>query len=83
MDVTVNIHVDEALVAAYDALAAETSTPRDVLMREAVERYAVLQAAQIAHIKQGIAELDRGEHASEEELDALEAELEALARATA
>lgn len=83
MDVTVKIHVDESLVAAYDALAAETNTRRDVLMREAVERYAVLQAAQIAHIKQGIAELDRGEHASEEELDALEAELEALARATA
>lgn len=83
MGVTVNIHVDESLVAAYDALAAETNTPRDVLMREAVERYAVLQAAQIAHIKQGIAELDRGERASEEELDALEAELEALARATA
>ena len=83
MDVTIEVDFDEALIARVDALAAETNKSREQLMREAIEQFVAFQAAQIAHIKEGIAQLDRGEYATEEELDAIEAELEARARQTA
>ena len=83
MDVTVEVELDEAQVARLDVLAAETNQPRNQLLKEAIERFVAFQSAQIAHIKEGIAQLDRGEHATEEELDAIEAELDALARRTA
>jgi predicted transcriptional regulator len=83
MDVTIEVELDEAQVARLDVLAAETNQPRKLLLKEAIERFVAFQSAQIAHIREGIAQLDRGEHATEEELDAIEAELEALARQTA
>jgi predicted transcriptional regulator len=83
MDVTIEVELDEAQVARLDVLAAETNQPRNQLLKEAIERFVAFQSAQIAHIKEGIAQLDRGEHATEEELDAIEAELDALARRTA
>ncbi len=83
MDVTIEVELDEAQVARLDVLAAETNQPRNLLLKEAIERFVAFQSAHIAHIREGIAQLDRGEHATEEELDAIEAELEALARQTA
>ena len=83
MAVTIEVELDEAQVARLDVLAAEINQPRNQLLKEAIERFVAFQSAQIAHIKEGIAQLDRGEHATEEELDAIEAELEALARQTA
>ena len=78
MGVRVTIELEETTLAKLDALAADTNRPRDLLMQEAVDVFVTYEAAIIAKIKEGIAQADRGEFATEEELDEIEREIEAL-----
>ncbi|AZO79911.1 MULTISPECIES: ribbon-helix-helix protein, CopG family [unclassified Bosea (in: a-proteobacteria)] len=77
MTAAFTIRLDDETLAKLDALAADTDRSRNWLAAKAIENYIELNAWQIARIKEGIAQADRGEFATEEELDAIEAELQA------
>ncbi|WP_186419850.1 ribbon-helix-helix protein, CopG family [Bosea sp. CS1GBMeth4] len=78
MTAAFTIRLDEETLAKLDALAADTDRSRNWLVAKAIQDYVKLNAWQIQRIKEGIAEADRGEFATEEELDAIEAKLQAM-----
>jgi predicted transcriptional regulator len=73
MDVT--LQIEPSTLDAIDELASKSNQPRDMLVEEALRNFVELRAWQIAKIEEGIAAADRGEFATEEELDAIEAKL--------
>jgi predicted transcriptional regulator len=77
MTAAFTIRLDDEMLAKLDALAADTDRSRSWIAAKAIENYVELNAWQIAKIKEGIAQTDRGEFATEDELDAIEAELQA------
>jgi predicted transcriptional regulator len=77
MTAAFTIRLDDETLAKLDALAADTDRSRNWLAAKAIENYVELNSWQIARIKEGIAQADRGEFATEEELDAIEAEIQA------
>lgn len=78
MTAAFTIRLDEETLAKLDALAVDTDRSRNWLAAKAIQDYVELNAWQIQRIKEGIAEADRGEFATEEELDAIEAKLQAM-----
>ena len=78
MTAAVTIELDTGTLAALDELAAKAAQPRDWLMRRALEDYVALQAWQVAKIEAGLAQADRGEFATEDELNRIEDELRAM-----
>ncbi len=81
MTAAFTIRLDDETLAKLDALAADTDRSRNWLVAKAIENYVELNAWQIQRIKEGIAEADRGEFATDEELDAIEAKLQAMINA--
>jgi len=77
MTAAFTIRLDDEMLAKLDALAADTDRSRSWIAAKAIESYVELNAWQIAKIKEGIAQADRGEFATEAELDEIEAELQA------
>ena len=77
MTAAFTIRLDDEMLAKLDALAVDTDRSRNWIATKAIESYVELNAWQIEQIKAGIAEADRGEFATEEELDAIEAEIQA------
>lgn len=77
MTAAFTIRLDDETLAKLDALAADTERSRNWLAAKAIENYIELNSWQIARIREGIAQADRGEFATEEELDAIEAEIQA------
>ena len=77
MTAAFTIRLDDEMLAKLDALAADTDRSRNWIAAKAIQDYVELNAWQTAKIKEGIAQADRGEFATEEELDAIEAELQA------
>lgn len=77
MTAAFTIRLDDEVLAKLDALAADTDRSRSWIAAKAIQDYVELNAWQIEQIKAGIAEADRGEFATEEELDAIEAEIQA------
>lgn len=71
MTAAFTIRLDDQMLAKLDALAADTDRSRSWLAAKAIEDYLARNAWQIARIKDGIAEADRGEFASEEEVEAV------------
>jgi len=80
MTAAFTVNLDEATLARLEAIAKSRALPRDRVVQEALEAFLDFEEAQIARIKEGIAQADRGEFATEEELDAIEAEIEAMAK---
>jgi len=78
MTAAFTIRLDDETLAKLDALAADTDRSRNWIAAKAIQDYVELNAWQIQRIKEGIAEADRGEFATEEELDAIEAKLQAM-----
>ncbi len=78
MTAAFTIRLDDETLAKLDALAADTDRSRNWLVAKAIQDYVELNAWQIQRIKEGIAEADRGEFATDEELDAIEAKLQAM-----
>ncbi|MEI5668801.1 CopG family ribbon-helix-helix protein [Bosea sp. CCNWLW174] len=81
MTAAFTIRLDDETLAKLDALAADTDRSRNWLVAKAIQDYVELNAWQIQRIKEGIAEADRGEFATDEELDAIEAKLQAMINA--
>ncbi len=71
MTAAFTIRLDDQMLAKLDALAADTDRSRSWLAAKAIEDYLERNAWQIARIKDGIAEADRGEFASDEEVEAV------------
>lgn len=77
MTAAFTIRLDDEMLAKLDALAADTDRSRNWIAAKAIESYVELNAWQIEQIKAGLAEADRGEFATEVELDEIEAEIQA------
>jgi len=71
MTAAFTIRLDDEMLAKLDALAADTDRSRNWIAAKAIESYVELNAWQMAKIREGIAQADRGEFATEEEMDAL------------
>lgn len=69
MTAAFTIRLDDETLAKLDALAADTDRSRNWLATKAIEQYVELNAWQIERIKEGLAEADRGEFATEEEVE--------------
>ncbi len=71
MTAAFTIRLDDEMLAKLDALAADTDRSRNWIAAKAIESYVELNAWQIARIKEGIAEADRGEFATPDEVKAV------------
>ncbi|PTM40482.1 CopG family ribbon-helix-helix protein [Bosea sp. 124] len=71
MTAAFTIRLDDEMLAKLDALAADTDRSRSWIAAKAIESYVELNAWQIARIKEGIAEADRGEFATDDEVRAV------------
>ena len=69
MTAAFTIRLDEKILADLDRLAEKTDRTRSWLVSRAVEDYVALNEWQIARIKEGIADADRGDFASDEEME--------------
>ena len=67
----VTARIDGALKAKLEALSRSTKRSKSYLAAEAIAAYVALNEWQIAEIKAGIAEFDRGEIVSQEEAEEL------------
>jgi len=67
----VTARIDAALKAKLEKLSRATKRSKSYLAAEAIAAYIELNEWQIAEIKAGIAELDRGEVLSEQEAEEL------------
>lgn len=71
MTAAFTIRLDDEMLAKLDALAADTDRSRSWIAAKAIESYVELNAWQIARIKEGVAEADRGEFATPDEVEAV------------
>lgn len=71
MTAAFTVRLDDELLAKLDALASDTDRSRNWIARKAIENYVELNAWQIARIREGVAEADRGEFATDEEVEAV------------
>lgn len=67
--VNVTCRLDSDSVAFLDALGAQLDRDRSYLIKDAVCRYIDVHRWQIEEIKKGIAEADRGEFASDADME--------------
>jgi RHH-type transcriptional regulator, rel operon repressor / antitoxin RelB len=68
---TLNVRLSDALYTQLEALASATARTKSFLAVEALTRYLESQAWHVQDIQDGIAEADRGEFASSEEVSAV------------
>jgi predicted transcriptional regulator len=68
--VAVTCRLDAEAVAFLETLGAQLDRDRSYLINDAVAQYINLHRWQIEEVKKGLAEADRGEFASEEEVNA-------------
>lgn len=71
----VTFRLDSEKRAALDAIAAGMDRDRSYLINEAITLYLEMHQWQLEEIRQGIAEADAGDFASEEEVAAVFARL--------
>jgi predicted transcriptional regulator len=76
---TFSIRIPTATKERIEQLAQVTQRSPDFLVAEAVESYLKLQARQVAHIEDGLADLDAGRVHTHEEIEDLVREFERLA----
>jgi predicted transcriptional regulator len=69
MPAAFTVRLDDDTLAALDRLAEQTERSRSWLVSRAVEDYVSLNEWQIARIREGIAAADRGDFASDEEME--------------
>ena len=68
---TLSFRTDEETKSRLDSLAEARRRDRSFLINEAIEQYLELNDWQEARIRAGIEEADRGEFATEEEVEAV------------
>lgn len=65
---TLSFRLEEEKAEALDRLAESTDRPRSWHLQQAVDNYLEWHRWKIEHIKQGLADLDRGDTISHEEV---------------
>jgi len=65
------VRLEEETLRELDTLAAKTERSRNWLVSRAIENYLSLNAWQIAKIEEGIAAANRGDFATDEEMEAV------------
>ncbi|HSF96122.1 MAG TPA: CopG family transcriptional regulator [Thermohalobaculum sp.] len=68
---TLSFRTDETVRDRLDRLAESRRRDRSFLINEAIERYFEIEDWQEARIREGISEADRGEFASDDEVEAV------------
>ena len=68
---TLSFRTDEETKSRLDSLAGALRRDRSFLINEAIEQYLELNDWQEAQIRAGIEEADRGDFATEEEVEAV------------
>jgi predicted transcriptional regulator len=68
MSTAFTVRLDEPTLGALDRLSEQTDRSRNWIVTKAIEDYVALNAWQISKIEAGIAAVDRGEFASEEDV---------------
>ena len=69
MTAAFTLKLDEATLDALDQLAEKTERSRSWLATKAIEDYVALNAWQIGKIEAGIAAADRGDFASDDDVE--------------
>ncbi|MFC7395827.1 CopG family ribbon-helix-helix protein [Chelatococcus sp. GCM10030263] len=69
MTAAFTVNLDEATLARLEAIAKSRALPRDRVVQEALEAFLDMEEARIARIKEGIAQADRGEFATDAEVE--------------
>lgn len=69
--VDVTIEVEAALAGKVTKLATDLHRSPEWVIARAIENYIQLNASDVARIREGIAEADRGEFATDEEVEDL------------
>jgi predicted transcriptional regulator len=69
MTSALTVQLEEETIRALDRLAEETDRTRDALISEALHGYLASEAAQLAEIAEAIAQADRSEFVSDEEVE--------------
>jgi RHH-type rel operon transcriptional repressor/antitoxin RelB len=77
---TFSIRIPTAIKEQLDLIASSSRRSRNFLLTEAVERYLDLYARQLAHIEEGLADLDASRVHDHDEMRELVSEFERLAR---
>lgn len=77
---TVSIRIPTSTKERVDDLAHAMWRSRDFLLVEAIEQYLELQARHLAHIEEGIADLEAGRVHTHEEMQDLVRDFERLAQ---
>lgn len=70
MNISVSFRTRKARILQLDALAKQQHRDRTQLIEEAIEQYLALQQLYLARIDEGIQAADRGEFATEEQVQA-------------
>ena len=65
---SLSFRVSEETAERLDALAEATDRPRSWLLEQALESYLEVQAWQVEHIRQGLADLEAGRTVPHEEV---------------
>ena len=68
MTVTLTVDLDEATLARLDAMARETDSSREGLVRDALDSFLMFEAEQVGRIREGLDQADRGAFAPDEEV---------------
>ncbi len=71
MTAQITVQLDDGLSVELDELAAKTARFRDWLIERAIETYVSVQTWQVAEIMEGIAAADRGDLATDKEMEAV------------
>ena len=71
MTAAFTLRLDEATLEALDQLAEKTERSRSWLATKAIEDYVALNAWQIGKIEAGIAAADRGDFASDDDVESV------------
>jgi predicted transcriptional regulator len=67
----ITVHLPDETAARLDRLADKPSKPADSVAAEAIEGFLAHEEWQVAEIETGLAEADRGEFATEDEVNAV------------
>jgi len=65
----ITVHLPDETAARLDRLADKLSKPADSVAAEAIEDFLAREEWQMAEIEAGLAEADRGEFATEDEVN--------------
>lgn len=63
------VHIDDETLGALDRLAMRADSTRDALLTEAVQEYVAVHHWQLAQIDEGIAAADRGDFATNDDIE--------------